>query len=286
MGTDGPISVQQHRLCLWISVSIHRGVCFDHLPNLADGGQLRWHSWAVELLAGVDSSERTLVALVLTPGALAALRPSTGSADYHQGVALERAVHAMAASQVQVLDSVHFEPVACVLSLLLPTPGAAPFFALPPGTSAFDIVMLDVQKWQVVCRPVSLPYQAAPSEEATAAKAPLPASPAASPAAAMSLAAAMAPAAESRATGTADGEAERALGALRDAHDQASLREALLGATAFADSCAAIAEELPLARERMRNMKRAQHDRDAVISPASSAASSSSKLQCSIHDQD
>ena len=83
------------------------------------------------------------------------------------GRALERAVREASPSELQVVDSVEFEPRAAVARLVLPRREEAlrGFFVGEAGAAtraALRLVLVDVQNWQLISRAAEV---CAPAEE-------------------------------------------------------------------------------------------------------------------------
>ena len=165
-GNVGSLSTQQHRLALHIAAALHGGsscAAFRHLDSLfLTTADLSWRTWQLSLKPAADA-ELSLVALLLTSRAHAALQSGGGT-----GRALERRVRATPPTELQVLDSVLFDPRAAVLRLLLPTTprdlgrffsaggAGASAGSVAHGGEALSVVLLDVQNWQLLCEPASV----------------------------------------------------------------------------------------------------------------------------------
>ena len=166
-GTVGTASLRQHRLALQISAALHGGgssscPAFGHLatPSVAPtpsvaatpsmrtrplltAKELSWHTWQLSLLSAAQGDELSLVALLLSAPALRILQQAG------VGASLERRVRETSPSELQVVDSVHFEPRAAVLRLLLPSlTRLQSFFA--ERAAPLQLVLLDVQNWRLI----------------------------------------------------------------------------------------------------------------------------------------
>lgn len=140
------VSLRQHCLALRVAASLHVERSFRHVASaLPVASALSWRRWQLTVHPEMGG-EISPVALLLTPSALASVQLGGYGPD------LEAVIRAIPATQLQILDSISFDPTAAVLAALLPP--HQPLAAVFENGSSISLVLLDVQTWRLVCKPV------------------------------------------------------------------------------------------------------------------------------------